>query len=626
MTASVLERNLESLAKRDPELALRLASLPEAASVEVGPSAAGEPTAVVIFPEGTQKRIHSRRDPRREARHWASSLDVPSPRTIALFGLGLGYPIEELLHIHRTNVVRIWCLESSAHVFRAFLAWKDWRWLIEDPKVTFFVDLDEQRFRAQASGGFQQIMVDGLEMVDYPAAVSIDPEWYASRRQNLLDLIRQWTSEMTTVMERGKLFQTNMVRNIRAVGDSRLFRDVGEQIRGRPAFLVSAGPSLNKNASNIARAKGKIPIVSVDTSLRILHRHGVVPDLVVSIDALGMSVRHFEGVPGLENIPLVYDLEITPEVLRNHSGPKYLMGNKKPQFYEWLAEKLGPMEGLSKGLTVAQAAFLLLAHYGASPIILVGQDLSFEREGGKTHAEGAAFQGRFEKGEGNQGKWEDPLDPKGLQQIPVLWVAANDGGEVPTTNTLYAYLKRFEEDIARTGARTVNATEGGARIQGAEVWTLDGVLDEVRVESMPDFPGFCPGTDATCLAENYAQPIQTLIEEMRECLRLGLSKCEEGYAGSDKLHRDLGWKELSPRDIEKRFDEIHSAFNWIRTTQKIQMLIDRGVMRSLYMLHKGDLPTPEERTKEQHRMAAERFRNFFGEAIDMINLNLEILR
>jgi len=630
MNADYYQSNLASIAKRYPFLADRLRSLPPNSSVEVSGSEAGEPTANVLLPDGSQKRLHSRRDPRREVARWAESHSVGLSKTVALFGLGLGYPAEEFLRKHRKNLGGLWCFESSLDVFRAMLSWKDWRWLIEEPRVYLFVGVTEGEFRALTAGRFQDVIVNGVDLIEYPPCVQVDPVWYQGRQENLRDLLRQWASEMTTVMERGRLFLANTLWNLRDLvrGRTYLIRDLATLLRERPAILVSAGPSLNKNASRLKEAKGKILIVAVDTALRVLQKHGVEPDLLVSIDALGMSKGHFEGVNGLENIPLAYDLEVTPEVSARYPGPRFLVGNNKPALYSWLEEVTGPLEGLTKGLTVAQAAFLLLAHCGSKPIVLVGQDLSFEREGGKTHAEGVAFQGRFEPDSSGQGrgKWEDPLNPRGFLDVPILWVRANDGGQVPTTHALFAYLKRLEDDIALTGAEVVNATEGGASIRGTRVATLETILQEILASGSPPFEEFRRVDGLETVADRYGSGLEDLHRSVAALLGETQSVCEEGFRASDKLWRDLAWKDFSPQDLQKRMEEVFRCFSWIQRNPKVQMLIDRGVMRALYMLHKGDLPPPEKRTREDRRAVAERYRTFFADALDTIADGLKILQ
>jgi hypothetical protein len=625
MKNSFLEQNLQCLSLSQPDLARRITSLHPSGLIEVTTADSGEPSAVFRLPDGSRKRLHSRRDPRRDASLWAQGIHCETFQSIALMGLGLGYPLEEYLRVHDAKTKSLWCYESSLEVFQQMLSWKDWTPILQNPKVRFFVGVDESGLRRLASDGFQVVIVDGITIQEYTPSVQCDPDWYTERKKNLRDLIRQWTSELITVMENGVLFQTNTLRNFSHLSSSYLFRDVGGVLRGRPAIMVSAGPSLNKNASQLAAAKGKIPIISVDTSLRILQRHGVVPDLAVSIDALAVSVRHFEGVEALDRIPLVYDLEVAPGVVDNYPGLKFLVGTTKPRFYSWLEEVTGPLEGLTKGLTVAQAAFLLLARHGANPIILVGQDLSFEREGGKTHADGAAFQGRFQPGEGGQGKWEDPLKPAGLKDVPILWVPANDGGEVPTTHTLFAYLKRFEDDIATTGVTAINATEGGAFIKGSKVATLQEAFLTVGLETLPPFEGFAREAGFQTMEAQYGKQLEAMRLEMLAFFEKTRAACDLGIQRSSRLLKDLGWKHPSLEEILRGLGEIQESFGVIRSSDRIQMLIDRGVMRSLYGLHKSGLPDEGEHPEEYGKESAARYQAFFQEALVMVDLAKKIL-
>lgn len=626
MTPSFFEQNLRALSQSQPELAKCLASFQPEGRVEVTASASGEPTAVISLADGSQKRLHSRREPRHDAVQWAQNFKRETFQSVALMGVGLGYPLEEFLRVHAATTKTLWAFESSLEVFRAMLSWKDWTSILEDPRIRFFVGVDEFGFRRLASDGFQQVIVDGIELHEYAPSVQCDPGWYTARGRDIRDIIRQWTTELVTVMTNGVLFQVNTLKNFTTLSGSYLFREVGGILKGHPAIMVSAGPSLNKNGSQLAQAKGKIPIISVDTSLRILQRHGVVPDLVVSIDGLAVSVRHFEGVETLDRIPLVYDLEVAPGVVDNYPGPKFLVGTDKPRFYSWLEDAVtGPLEQMTKGLTVAQAAFLLLARHGANPIILVGQDLSFEREGGKTHAEGAAFQGRFQPGEGKQGKWEDPLKPTGLKDVPILWVPANDGGEVPTTHTLFAYLKRFEDDIANTGVTAINATEGGAFIKGTQVATLQETFQRVGLDNLPPFEGFLGQSGIQTVGVQYGDKLDAMRMDIQATLKDTRIVCELGLQRCMKMQKDLGWKHPSLKEIDQSMESIRESYRVICSTTRMQLLLSRGVMKSLYLLYRGDLPPADKQPEEHARISASRFQIFFEEALAMVECNERIL-
>lgn len=620
-----LKQNLKAVEKRFPELVRRIQDAPDTGLVRVEKAASGDATGVLVFPNGQERRLHSSRDPKREAMRWAESVPTKPNQTLAVFGPGMGHPLEALLKTHGKDLAGVWIFESSVEVFRAFLSQRDWTGVLNHPGTRLFVDVSETELREHCQQDFQRVVVDGIVVAEYEPGMQSDPQWFQERGRNLSDLMVQWASEVRTVMERGRLFARNTLVNFRDCGGSYLLRDLGKRLQGRPAIMVSAGPSLDKNARKLLEAKGRIPIIAVDTALRILGMHGVAPDWVVTIDALGISVRHYENIVGLEHIPLVYDLEATVDLLGPYPGPKILMGNNKPILYQWLEEAVGPLEGLTKGLTVAQATFGFLAHHGASPIILVGQDLSYEREGGRTHASGAAFQGRFQPGEGGVAKWENPLDPRGLKDVRYHWVPANDGGTVPTDNTLLAYLKRFEDDIARFGVDVVNATEGGALIRGARVHSLEEVYRQVGLESLSPVKGMIDLSGLPTIGEAYGENLAAALIEMVRLLREGRERCQAGFERCDKLHRDLGWKKLSPKDLERRRKEILAEFQWVQKNKRLQTIIERGLMNALYMLHKSDLPPPDERTDEHQRTAVERYRTFFHDAVVMIDMGLEIL-
>ena len=65
-----------------------------------------------------------------------------------------------------------------------------------------------------------------------------------------------------------------------------------------------------------------------------------------------------------------------------------------------------------------------------------------------------------------------------VRSKPILRKIKNgDGDDVYTEDLMFNYLEQFEKDIARSSGQIIDATEGGARIQGCEVMTLREVID-----------------------------------------------------------------------------------------------------------------------------------------------------
>ena len=83
-----------------------------------------------------------------------------------------------------------------------------------------------------------------------------------------------------------------------------------------PAIIVSAGPSLNKNIDHLKNAKNKAFIVAVDTALKPLVMHGIIPDIYVIVDGKKpVTLLDFDEA---RRIPLMTSLSASKDVLKNH--------------------------------------------------------------------------------------------------------------------------------------------------------------------------------------------------------------------------------------------------------------------------------------------------------------------
>jgi hypothetical protein len=91
---------------------------------------------------------------------------------------------------------------------------------------------------------------------------------------------------------------------------------------------------------------------------------------------------------------------------------------------------------------------------GSSPIIFIGQDLSF-RNDGHTHAEGTTFD-------------KDVMD---MSSGNLVSVSGNAEDTVYTTHVFLSTLRWMEEAIERTKAYCINSTEGDRGVlQGRSVF------------------------------------------------------------------------------------------------------------------------------------------------------------
>jgi hypothetical protein len=126
-----------------------------------------------------------------------------------------------------------------------------------------------------------------------------------------------------------------------------------------------------------------------------------------------------------------------------------------------------------------------------------------------------------------------------------------DGTELYTEELMLNYREQFERDFARTRARVINATEGGAAIRGAQNMPLRQALDEFCRQALDprlfDYRRTTPWFDAAPLAAGQRQ-ITSLIGDIRALGEL----CTQTLAILD----DLACRVDRPRDFNLRIDEV----------------------------------------------------------------------
>lgn len=223
-----------------------------------------------------------------------------------------------------------------------------------------------------------------------------------------------------------------------------------------PYIIVAAGPSLEKNVEVLKQAKGKAFIVCVDTALNFLLERGIVPDMACTVDAR-KEVSLFSR-PEISEIPMLVSTD------SNHLALEAI-GNFIPIYFSTtndFAKRLFQDKGkrvdyFDGGGSVATVCFQIGVDLGFQKIILVGQDLAFT--GKKAHA-----------GMGDLNE-EDLV-------YNVQLVDGYDGNKIMTRGDFKSYIDWYNLKISTLANQTViNATEGGAKLNGTIQMTLQEVVN-----------------------------------------------------------------------------------------------------------------------------------------------------
>jgi hypothetical protein len=250
----------------------------------------------------------------------------------------------------------------------------------------------------------------------------------------------------------------NMFENIQEILGNPGINMLYNEFKGKPAIIVSTGPSLNKNKHLLEALQDKALIITPDASLKILSEINVVPNIITSLERVKDTYKLLEGFEKeqVENTYFAAAPVVFNDMYKVYPGPRLIVYRNFDHF-KWL--------NIDKGIldikhSSGNMAFKIADSLGCDPIILVGQDLAYSRDG-KSHAKGATF-----------GENQD------LECDEEYFVMGNDGEPIKTVKIWDIFRKAYETDVKASTARCINATEGGAFINGTEVMTLAEVSDK----------------------------------------------------------------------------------------------------------------------------------------------------
>jgi hypothetical protein len=464
------QRNLNRLRAANAELAGRL-DMHRIENIAVTAARNGMLTVKTTGPD-REMFIHSSYDPGREAGQWAEKNMAGPGDVLFVFGFGLGYHVERLL-ARCPDDVRVVVVEPNLSFVRAAMENIDLGYILERYGTYLIAGEDHTDFDTFMLNciGFDKL--ERIHIAEYSPVTRLAAEFFAGMKERITGSVSNLIMDMNTLLRFSDEWVDNLFDNIPEIISSPGIGQLYGEFRGKPAIIVAAGPSLNKNIHLLKQAKGRSVIICVGTALKPMLKAGIKPDLVFSIDGGAGNMLHFKEISG-EGIPLVFDICIYPEIPGTYKGPK-VVGGYHEDILRWVEGLVSEEKGYyAMGPSVANVAFDLARRFKCNPIILVGQDLAYTD--GMSHAGGTIFDAFT----------VDDFIYKGIIEVEGI-----DGKPVKTDRVMYWFIRWYETAINATKAeyRVIDATEGGARIPGTEVMTLAGAIreycnDEVKAAEM----------------------------------------------------------------------------------------------------------------------------------------------
>lgn len=521
MNKEVYEKNIESLRKRFPQMAVAVESEQynqNEENVIVKVEKALDNSPILKIGRGDRELyVNGPRNPqktaKRELERWG---DLRRETTVCIVGMGDMALIREVLE-KTDDSIHIMIYEPSITVFLEMLRKTD----ISDYFDKRSLGLIVEGINGDEKIGIIQLLITAGNYTALKQCINISyKELFPEEVLVFLKMLNRHITELVagrnTDIRYSSVKAENIFHNIKYLCYGSITRQLCDIIpRDIPAILVSAGPSLNKNIDELKRAKNRAFIVAVDTAVRPMVKAGIIPDLYVIVD--GKKPVELLNFDEAKHIPMMSSLTAAHAVLDQHKGKKIFFREGVMLAYNIMAMNGIAFPSVSCGGSVACSGFSLLYKMGFEKIILVGQDLALT--GNKSHADGT-FKEKMEV-----------LDTTFNQKVE-----GNYEKEVPTRTDFKLYLDWFNYYIEGCeGIHVINATEGGAKIKNTEIMTLKDAIDREcgREVDMAK----CMGKLQPIFDEKARQKAGEYLNTIPEMFRGLKKKIHKGKSYYEKLKR-----------------------------------------------------------------------------------------
>lgn len=449
---TLYDRNIDIIAGVDQELASQI-SASSIEGIDVSVSKSGLPVPSSAGPDGKPMLVHSRIDPVREAERFASEVDFSGKDLVVVLGFGFGYHCEAILKA-AADGVSIIAVDQSAAMVRAAAGNRDLSALFLSGKFFLLIKPDETSLARVLKGRSSKNVIFATHRGSY----QLNRQYY----ENVLVMMKSFIStkdvNIATLARFEKIWSSNIARNIGIVAGAAGANIFFDKFKGMPAIVAAAGPSLTASLDFIRQNIDRCVVVAVDTSYKILADNGIIPHFCVSVDPQLINARYFEGSSETETV-LVADPTVHPSVFRFFKGRRAVTGVAFDMM-KWIEDICGSKGDLAHGGSVSTNAYDFARRLGASPVIMVGQDLAFTN--GLAHAKGSYLDEQVHN-RTHRFMNAQMANRRQLTYLPPVFVAGSRGGLARTTQKMMIFKTWFEN---RNDPDLINATVSGVLLKG----------------------------------------------------------------------------------------------------------------------------------------------------------------
>lgn len=423
----------------------------------------GNPNLIATNSHGNSIALHNEATPEKESTEFLKTIAIDHKGFVAILGMGLCYSILNIFK-ERSQLQFLAIFELDPGIFIQALRYTDLSSVLQDPRLILGIGTKAQISETLATAS-RTLQLENSNILHHLPSFNYDPKGYDQLKNDLFAHINGLNVGGATTRILGKDFLNNRFKHITTIHHQQLLDSLQDKFTGVPAIMVASGPSLDKNIHLLKQAQEKALIIAVDTALPALLKNDVHPHFLTCIDANNLTYEKFADlIPEVKDIALICSSWVNPKTPKMFPADQIFWTFTRQPMEAWLNSLLGGKYLTGGASTVAHLNLLTAHMLGCDPIIFIGQDLAYPNSASASHAKGTVLQGSA----------PTKLIAEDTQGETVTGI----NGEILRTNRSFLGMKDFfETNISASDKTHINATEGGANIDGTKIMTLQEAMD-----------------------------------------------------------------------------------------------------------------------------------------------------
>lgn len=541
------ESNLELLKKNHPSVWEQITENQPEAVGKISFAPNGKPNLTVVNSQGDSILLHNEANPEKESSDFLERIPEDHKGFVAILGMGLFYSALNILN-KRPHLRSLALFELEPGIFIQALRYTDLSPILKDPRLILGIGTKADIPETLATAS-RTLQLEDSNILHHLPSFKFNLDGYNQLKEDLFVHINSLNIGGATTRILGKDFLNNRFKHISTIHHHLLLEHIQNKFDGVPAILVAGGPSLDKNIHLLKQAQEKAVIIAVDTVLPALLKNGVHPHFLTCIDPNDLTFEKFADViPKVKDVALICSSWVNPKTPKIFPAEQIFWTFTGKPIEAWLNSLLGGKTLTGGASTVAHLNLIAAHMLGCEPIIFIGQDLAYPSSASASHANGTVLQGSA------------PTDviTHHVQGETVTGI----NGEILRTNRSFLSMKEFfESAIAKSDRTHINATEGGANIEGTKIMTLQEVMDthcNTQINATQSLKEFYS-------AAKPINPNKMIVEFNRIVKKI--KKLQKLIKNSDEITKSL-FKELTKI---KKTGKIIKSFDMLTPPQKKQI-------------------------------------------------------